>query len=194
MNIIASITGKRGSGKSHFLIHTILTRYNGRIIVYDPECNPMYIANGFSILPFAKSWRNLKAGKYIITHPNAEEVFIKLYSQIRNAVIVFEDFRRYTGAKFSQPLLNLLISCKTANNDIYTVAHAWGFIPLDLHRFCDIYISLKTNDFPEEIREVSDCYKDLFALYEYVKQSPDEHAVGVVQRGKAFVPPIKKSR
>lgn len=186
-NSVIAIFGRRGSGKSEFVLgnpdHNI------------PGIIPLYPAKGMKVLivdtidhpsyrhiPVIKkeqipSW---KKGVYRIWVPSQEmpELNLFLNKYISNCLLLYEDAYKHQYEELDRPIIELIGDSKAKNIDIIFMYHLWAHGPKDLYRYLDFIEIFKTKDTPEaRKKDMVGYYNDAMQIHKQVMAhaSPFHH-------------------
>lgn len=189
-NKIVGIFGRRGTGKSLYLLGSnftsvdedkklnkkgILDLYASKKtkgLIIDSIDHPAY--RNIPIMPMdkIKVW---KSGFYrVIIDIKDISKLNKLLSEtasVWNSVLIYEDARKHTFAKADDYLNALMGDSKQKNIDIFFMYHNFGECPPDLYRKMDYIKCFKTKDSPEcRKKALTSCYEEAMQVYERVKK------------------------
>lgn len=184
-NKIAGIFGKRGSGKTEYLrgnkefgivgfIAPALQK-GQKVLIVDTLDHPSY-----SDIPIIKienllSW---KKGCYRIYVPVYQmPQLLEVVSNIWNALIVFEDARKYIKKTIPDPVLKLIGDSKQQNVDIIFMYHSFSHAPKDLYSYLEYIELFKTKFHPKcRMEELGGEYEEAVKAYEEVTASSNPFA------------------
>lgn len=164
MNKVSGIFGRRGCGKTTFLLAEIIPVYlqkQMKILIIDTFDHPSY--RKIPVLD-KKKFPLWKKGVYRVFVP-ADEIpdlnyFINSQISIWNTLIVYEDAYKHTFKSIDRNLVQLMADSKQKNIDIVFMYHSWMQAPPDLFRFIDFIEVFKTKDSPESRKNFMPGYFD----------------------------------
>lgn len=154
MNIVTTLIGARGCGKTTFIRKLIdklrAKNKSKKVLIVDTIDHPAYRDVPVLTIDQLKKWKANAGGFYRIYGSNTQEIFEAVNIYIFNALIVYEDASKYIGTeKLPADVKGFLFDSKQKNLDIIFMFHAWGFVPNDLFRINDMITFFKTKDNPE---------------------------------------------
>lgn len=190
-NKVGAILGQRGTGKSLFILGSLLSakpedralNLKGliesykvssikKVLIIDTIDHPLY--KKIPVLPQNKFNEWNSGIVRIFLQPELINNLVDLINKsnhLNNTFIIFEDATKYTESKLPKVFKRLIADSKQRNIDIIFLYHSWGQTPLDLFRNMDFIQLFKTKDSPK-IRENSIIdYSDVEQIFNQIKQS-----------------------
>lgn len=146
LNQIILVVGRRGEGKTHFTINSLLPKMRLKKLVVDMFDHPDYGAFGASIgLGGLNRFNTQKKDARIYGH-DIEELLPHLNNKISNTVILFEDSRRYIEPSIQKPFRQLIIEHRNKNIDLVFQFHNLADVPPYLAAMHNVIVLFRTND------------------------------------------------
>lgn len=142
------IVGGRQTGKTTLAKAMVKVSNRRRTLVLDTLDHP-----GWLHLDKTNDVRDLQRfqrGGLRIFGPMPSDLIHAVRHHIKNAFVVFEDARKFTGSKISKDMEALLIDCKQRGNDLLFMYHAYSLVPKSMSHYMDRLICLKTNILPDK--------------------------------------------
>lgn len=185
-NKVSGIFGKRGSGKTDYMIgnaqHNIPGVFKSylkrgiKVIVIDTFDHPSY--RQFPIIPMNR-FADFKqgVGRILVKSQDipALNLFLNSHPNTWNSLLVYEDARKHTYKTVDKSLMELIGDSKQKNIDICFMYHCFAHAPKDLYRYLDYIELFKTKDSPMRRREeLEDCLDEAMTAYEKVKNHPNK--------------------
>lgn len=202
-NKIIGIFGRRGTGKTLYLLGSTLTavlkdkilkkiglldifiKQGKKILIIDTFPHPAY--SNIPIMPMDKL-KYWQSGVYrvIINIKDIAKLNKLLYEtpSVWNSVLVYEDTRKHTFGKVDEFLIALMGDSKQRNIDMVFMYHNFGECPPDLFRKLDYINCFKTNDSPEcRKRLMPGYYQKAMDVYNKVKNHASEFFCDLIDTG-----------
>lgn len=192
-NTLTAILGKRGSGKSLYLLgskHSSNPKDKplnkiGMLDVYEQKPMKQLIVDtidhpSYRNIPIlaAKDLPNWQSGIYRCftkkEHIPNLLYFLNSQKSIWNTHLIFEDAYKHTFKTIDRSLIELMSDSKQKNIDITFMYHAFGQAPPDLFRNLDYIELFKTKDSPKSRSDfMPGYYEEALEVYEKVKADKD---------------------
>jgi len=135
-NAITLIVGFRGTGKTTFA-RSFFENYS-KVLVLDTNDHPAY-RDLAEIEP--RQLRRWKKGHKRLFRGDPKQNLAAIENDVSNALIVFEDARKYIKRTLPEELERMITDSKQRNNDIFLLYHSLSMIPPFLFQSID-YLTL----------------------------------------------------
>lgn len=191
-NLVGSIIGQRGTGKSLFLLGSKYSAKQDDATLKIPSLIDIAIANKMKVLILdtldhptyrripvldQKHFNKFKSGvARTWCEPDNMMTLVRLINQskhLNNTFIVFEDAGKYTGKNLTKPLVRLIADSKQRNIDIAFMFHCWIDTPGDIFTKSDYIQLFKTEDKPYVRRNKISQYDKIEKIDLEVKAHPN---------------------
>jgi hypothetical protein len=170
INYVNLILGKRGSGKTTYVLELIQkirkTRPEMKILIVDTFENPSYFHIPKISIDMLPRWQN--ANVYKIFGSNTDEILEAIQTHCYNTLIIFEDAVKYINKNLQKNVRKFIIDSKQKNLDLIFLFHGFMSTPPELFRLSDS-ITLFRCDEPDsrksEIIEFEEIKKTWLQIY-----------------------------
>ena len=177
-NLIYSILGRRGSGKSYFTIKQVLAGYTRqhpeqRILIVDKIDHKDYRHIQRISTEMLKRWRG--GGIYRIYGESIPVVFEAINKYVRNTLVLFEDATRFFDGRTPDDVKDFLFDSKQKNIDLVFQFHGFSLIPPVILRNTELLTIFKC-DKPERRKNDIVEYDLVEKTWQKVMRDPNPYA------------------
>jgi hypothetical protein len=177
-NLIYSILGRRGCGKTHFTIHELLATYQKshseqRILIIDKIDHKDYRHVERISTAMLQRWSG--GGMYRIYGEPIPAVFEAINRCVTNSLILFEDATRFFDGRTPDDVKDFLFDSKQKNVDLFFQFHGFALIPPVILRNTEVLTVFKC-DKPERRRSDIVEYDMVEQTWHTVMNDPNPYA------------------
>ena len=176
INQVGCILGRRGTGKTTYG-RQIMDAYKKKHphmkqIIFDTLDHPSYRDIPYIPPHLLARWK--KPNTYRTWSSETDKMLL-LASNLRNALIIFEDATKYVNKVIQKPLRSLIMDSKQKNLDIIFMFHGFSYMPPEMTRIVD-YLTIFKCDNPAYRKSDIVGYETIAAAYDKVMQSKNPYA------------------
>ncbi|RFC54861.1 hypothetical protein [Brumimicrobium aurantiacum] len=183
-NLVTTVCGNRGTGKTDFLkelvkqtnlpkVLIVDTYDNSRWHTMETYKNPEWENIPIPVIPFEKL-KYWKSGIYRIYSSDFDYMKSQISKYVTNTLLIFEDATKYFATKLTNEDKAILYDTKQKNVDAVYVFHSLRKANAEIVDGSDLLTLFHTADKPKRIMSK---YEDdnILELYEQVKKNTDQY-------------------
>lgn len=176
-NIVAVITGNRGTGKSTFL-DDIIKDHPKKVLIYDMDDNPIYSHYQIIEPEQIKVW---KRGVKVIIDVDYDKVIDEMTEHLYNTLIVLEDATKYIDSDPKKAISRLILASKQRNLDIILTFHTYRSAPPKVLSWGDYLQVFKTDEEIKQFKSKIPKYSTVKNVYDRIQASENRYLTKTVK-------------
>lgn len=186
-NIVATVVGGRGTGKSTFIRQKLVNPYPKKVLIYDINVNRKFSDIEEIPIQALEEWNSNTKATYKNRIVNSDfKMCLKEFLKLKNCLLVLEDTTKYVGSVLPKDVKTLMLETKQTNVDLILTFHSYRRMPPDVFDFSNMLEVFATNDndisdFEGKISEFPSVWVAWKkALAEHKKGNPYYHSTVII--------------
>jgi len=175
-NYITAIIGKRGCGKTTYVLGLIdayrKAHPDKKILIMDTIDHPLYNYVPILTPDMVARWKTPSV--YRMFGGNIKEMLTAINQDLTNCLVIFEDASKYITKNLQKEVRNSCYDSKQKNIDLLFLFHGFAAISPELFRMIDIYTIFKTDNIDYRRGEIV-YYDEIKSTWDEVMKSKNKY-------------------
>ena len=177
INNVGLIEGKRGTGKSTYLLNLInhywRVHKSQKILVVSMINQPAYLDIPKIDIDLLSRWKS--PAIYKMYGSNTEDILQAIEEHFKNGLLLMEDATNFIPKSIPKEVRRMIIDTKQKNVDMLMTFHGFMSTPPEIIRYADTITMFKT-DTPETRKDVIGAYyEDVLKAYNEIMKSTNPY-------------------